>query len=83
MIRQECSVSLDRGDDWITVQGEEFLASTFLASTIHIRTREFYAELILEYLGLVAFQDVSISDVNEQIDDRTLEYGAEIHKQLF
>lgn len=66
------------GDDWITVKDEEFLASTFL-----IRARELYADLILEYLDLVASQDVSIQDVNEQIDDRTLEYGTEIREQLF
>jgi hypothetical protein len=66
------------GDDWITVEDEKFLASTFL-----IRARELYADLILEYLDLVTSQDVSIQDVNERIDDRTLEYGAEIREQLF
>ncbi|MFC7198400.1 hypothetical protein [Halospeciosus flavus] len=65
-------------DDWITVEDEEFLASAFL-----IRARELYADLILEYLDLVTSQDVSIQDVNGQIDDRTLEYGAEIREQLF
>ncbi|QIB79087.1 hypothetical protein G3A49_13480 [Haloferax volcanii] len=66
------------GDDSITVEDEEFLASTFL-----IHARELYADLILEYLDLVRSQDVSIQDVNEQIDNRTLEYGAEIREQLF
>jgi hypothetical protein len=64
--------------EWITVEDEEFLASTFL-----IRARELYADLILEYLDLVASQDVSIQNVNEQIDGRTLEYGTEIREQLF
>lgn len=41
------------------------------------------AEATLEYLDLVTSQDVSIQDVNGQIDDRTLEYGAEIREQLF
>jgi hypothetical protein len=65
-------------DDWISVEDEEFLASTFL-----IRARELYADLILEYLDLVASQDASIQDLNEQIDDRTLEYGVEIRERLF
>jgi len=65
-------------DDWITVEDVEFLASTFL-----IRARELYADLIIEYLDLVTSQDVSLQDVNGQIDDRTLEYGAEIREQLF
>jgi len=70
-------------DDPITVEDEGFLTSTFLASTFLIRARELYADLILEYLDLVASQDVSIQEVNEQIDDCTLEYGAEIRDQLF
>jgi len=52
-------------------------------STFLIRARELYADLILEYLDLVVSQDASIEDVNEQIDDRTLEYGTEIREQLF
>jgi hypothetical protein len=66
------------GGNLISVDDKEFVASTFL-----IHARELYADLILEYLDLVASQDASIPDINEQIDDRTLEYGTEIREQLF
>ena len=66
------------GGNLISVDDKEFVASTFL-----IHARELYADLILEYLDLVVSQDASIEDVNEQIDNQTLEYGTEIREQLF
>ena len=66
------------GGNLISVDDKEFVASTFL-----IHARELYADLILEYLDLVVSQDASIEDINEQIDDRTLEHGTEVREQLF
>ena len=62
----------------IAVGEERFIASTFL-----VRARELYANLILEYLNLVTSQDMSLQEINKQIDNRTLEHGVEIREELF
>ncbi|WP_459877280.1 hypothetical protein [Halorubrum gandharaense] len=49
------------GRNLISVDDEVFVASTFL-----IHARELYADLILDYLDLVASQGASIPDINEQ-----------------
>ncbi|WP_050034005.1 hypothetical protein [Halorubrum halophilum] len=62
----------------ISVKDEEFPASTFLMCA-----RELYADLLLEYLDLVASQNASLQDINGRIDAEVLEQGTKIHEQLF
>lgn len=66
------------GDSLISVDDREFVASTFL-----IRARELYADLILEYLDLVASEHGSIQDINKCVDSGVLKHGAEIRQELF
>ncbi|WP_430506213.1 hypothetical protein [Haloparvum sp. PAK95] len=66
------------GGDLISVGGKEFVASSFL-----IRARELYADLIMEYLDLVASEHGSIQDINKSVDSGVLKQSGEIRQELF
>ncbi|WP_248516306.1 HEPN domain-containing protein [Salinarchaeum laminariae] len=79
VVHDDASLPAEPADDeWISVDDMNFLAGTFAQ-----RARELYADIIREYMLLSEQQDMSIHDLNKQIDAGVLRQGGEIRELLF
>lgn len=62
----------------IEVDGEEFIASTFL-----VLARELYADIIRSYLEISKEKNISINEVTEYIDRKIIKHALNVQDDLF